>query len=158
MVTDAPTDPELGDKLVMLGVGRNVKFTPLLALPAVVTTTGPVLAPLGTDTAIWESLQLLGDVTVPFKVTVLEPCVKPKVVPVMVNVAPNGPEGGDKLVMFGTTVKFTLLLAMPPTAMTNGPVLEPAGIGTLICVLPQLEGVAGVPLKVIVLLPCVDPK
>jgi len=142
----------------MLGVGRNVKFALLLTLPAAVTTTGPVLAPLGTGTAIWESLQLLGEVTVPLKVTVLEPCAKPKVVPAIVTVVPDGPEEGERLMMFGTTVKFTLLLFMPPTAMTNGPVLEPAGIGTVICVSPQLEGVAAVPLKVIVLLPCVDPK
>lgn len=136
----------------MFGVGRNVKFTPLLGLPAAVTTIGPVLAPLETRTAIWESLQLLGEVTMPFKVTVLEPCAKPKVVPAIITVVPDGPE------MLGATVKFTLLLFMPPTAMTIGPVLEPTGIGTVICVLPQLEGVAAVPLNVIVLLPCVDPK
>jgi len=158
IVTDAPTDPEVGDTLAMLGVGNTVKFVPLLLFPVVVTTTGPVVATFGTGTAIWELLQLVGVAVVPLKVTVLEPCVRPKVVPVMVTVAPNGPVDGDKPVMFGTTVKFTLLLFMPPTEMTNGPVLEPAGIGTVICVLPQLEGVAAVPLKVVVLLPCVDPK
>ena len=158
IVTDAPTDPEVGDTLVMLGVGKTVKFVPLLLFPLAVTTTGPVVAPLGTGNVICESLQLVGVAAVPLNVTVPEPCVRPKVVPAMFTVAPNGPVDGDKPVMFGTTVKFTLLLFMPPTAMTNGPVLEPAGIGTVICVFPQLEGVAAVPLKVIVLLPCVDPK
>ena len=142
----------------MLGVGRDVKFRLLLAFPAAVTTTGPVLAPMGTGTVIWESLQLLGEATVPLKVTVPEPWARPKVVPVMDTVEPTGAEDGDKLMMFGTTVKFTLLLFIPPTAMSNGPVLEPVGIGTVICVLPQLEVVAAVPLKVIVLLPCVVPK
>jgi hypothetical protein len=158
MVTDAPTDPEAGETLVMLGVGKNVKFALLLALPTAVTTTGPVLAPLGTGTVIWESLQLLGEATVPLKVTALKPCAKPKVVPAIVTLVPDGPVEGERLMIFGTTVKLTLLLFIPPTAMSNGPVLEPAGMGTVTCVLPQLEGAAAVPLKVMVLLPCVEPK
>jgi len=135
---------------------RREKFTALLAMPAAVTTTGPVLAAFGTDTAICVSLQLAGVACVPLKVTVLEPCVKPKVVPVMVNVVPNGPEGGDKLVIFGTTVKFTLLLAIPPAVTTRGPVDAPFGIGRTIWVLLQLDGAAAVPLNVI--FPTVEPK
>jgi len=47
---------------------------------------------------------------------------------VMVKVATNGPEGGDKLMMFGTTVKFTLLLAIPPAGHNEGPVDAPFGM------------------------------
>jgi hypothetical protein len=52
IVTTAPTGPELGVRLVMLGVGRTVKLTPLLGTPFTVTTTLPLVAPLGTGTLI----------------------------------------------------------------------------------------------------------
>ena len=45
IVTDVPTVPEVGDKVVMLGVASTVKLTPLLATPPTVTTTFPVVAP-----------------------------------------------------------------------------------------------------------------
>src|SRR5438552_931600 len=47
IVTDVPTGPEFGDKLLMLGVGRTVKATPVLARLDTVTTTFPVEAPVG---------------------------------------------------------------------------------------------------------------
>jgi hypothetical protein len=55
-------------------------------------------------------------------------------------------------------MKLTLLLVMPPTVATTGPVVAPAGTGATICVLLQLVGDAAVPLKVIVLPPCAEPK
>jgi hypothetical protein len=49
MTMDDPTAPLLGVRLVMLGAGVTVKETPLLATPpAAVTTTLPVVAPVGT--------------------------------------------------------------------------------------------------------------
>ena len=48
IVTAAPTAAEVGDRLVMLGAATTVKLTPLLALPPTVTTTFPVVAPVGT--------------------------------------------------------------------------------------------------------------
>lgn len=51
----APTGPETGDKLDMLGVGAfepTVKFNPLLGTPETVTTTFPVVAPVGTETTM----------------------------------------------------------------------------------------------------------
>src|SRR5271157_4188341 len=50
IVTDVPTSPELGERFVMDGgaVTVTVKVTPLLAKPATLTTTLPVVAPLGT--------------------------------------------------------------------------------------------------------------
>ena len=132
IITDVPGAPEFGDRLAMLGVGRNVKFAELLAFPTAVTTTGPVVALLGTGTVIWESLQLVGEAAEPLKVIVLAPCARPKVVPAIVTVDPAGPEAGERLRMFGSTVKFRVLLAIPPTASASGPLLEPAGMATVI--------------------------
>jgi hypothetical protein len=50
-----------------------VKFTPLLAAPLTVTTTFPVLAPLGTVTVTLVALQLVTVATVPLNLTVLVP-------------------------------------------------------------------------------------
>lgn len=52
IVTDAPTAPVVGNKLVMLGDATTVKLTPLLALLLTVTTTLPVVAPVGTVATI----------------------------------------------------------------------------------------------------------
>lgn len=73
IVTDAPTWAPPGLMFVMLGVGRTVKATPLLACPPTVTTTLPVVAPLGTKTKMLVLLQLVGLAAVPLKVTVLAP-------------------------------------------------------------------------------------
>jgi hypothetical protein len=115
MVTDVPTGPEAGDRLVMLGVGINVKLTPLVARPLIVTTTFPVDAPAGTGTVIDVVLQLAGLADVPLKVTALVPCIEPKLLPVMVTSVPTGPEAGDKLVMLGggTIANAWVLLDTP---------------------------------------------
>src|SRR5208337_2279785 len=101
IVTDAPTNPEVGFKLVMLGAGTvTVKLTPFLVTPPTVTTTFPVVAPVGTGA------------------TMLVPCVAPKFAPVIVTDAPTNPEVGFRLVMLGpedVTVKLTPLLATPLT-------------------------------------------
>jgi len=69
MTTDAPTAPELGDKLVIAGV--TVKGRPLLSTPAAETTTFPVVAPAGTGTTIEVSLQEVTGAVVPLKATLL---------------------------------------------------------------------------------------
>jgi len=131
----------------------------LLARPPTVTTTFPVVAPAGTGVTIAVGLQLVGVAAVPLKVTVLVPCVAPKLVPVIVTDVPIGPEVGDKLVMLGAvTVKLTPLLARPPTVTTTLPVVAPKGTAATTLLLLQLVGVAAVPLKVTVLIPCVTPK
>jgi len=88
-------------------------------------------------------------------VTKLEPCVAPKFAPVMVTEVPTVPELGLRLVIVGgsVTVKVTPLLARPLTVTTTLPVVAPAGTGTRMLVLPQLAGVAAVPLNVTVLVP-----
>jgi hypothetical protein len=74
MVTAVPTTPELGFMPVMFGGGGlTVKVTPLLDIPLTVATTLPVVAPLGTVTAMLVAFQFVGVAVVPLKVTVLVP-------------------------------------------------------------------------------------
>src|ERR1700731_4648452 len=138
----------------------TMKFTPLLDTPPTLTTTFPVVAPVGTEVARLVALQLVTVAVVPLNVTVLVPCVDPKFVPVIVTAVPTGPEGVDKLVMLGVgdTVKLTPLLGTPPTVTTTFPVVAPAGTEVARLVALQLVTVAVVPLNVTVLVPCVDPK
>jgi len=114
IVTDVPTGPELGFRLLMLGAGTvTVKVKPLLTCPPTVATTLPVLAPLGTGTAMLVALQLVGVALTPPKVTVLAPCVAPKFAPLIVTEVPTGPDDGFKPVMLGAgtvTVNVTPLL------------------------------------------------
>jgi len=79
----------------------TVKPMLLLATPPTVTTTFPVVAPTGTGATMLDALQLVGVATVPLNVTVLLPCVDPKLVPVTVTAVPTGPELGLTLVMLG---------------------------------------------------------
>src|SRR5580765_906009 len=158
IVTDVPTGPVVGDKLVMLGATVTVKLTPLLADPTV-TTTLPVVAPVGTGATMLVADQLVGVAVVPLNFTVLVPGVAPKFVPVIVTDVPTAPVVGERLVMLGTvTVKLTPLLADPPTVTTTLPVVAPAGTGTMMLVADQLVGVAAVPLNFTVLVPFVAPK
>jgi hypothetical protein len=156
MVTEVPTGPEVGERLVI--AGRTVKFTPLLATPFTVTTTLPLVAPLGTGTTMLVMLQLVGVADTPLKVTVLAPRVAPKPDPLMVTDPPTAPAAGARLVIAGTTVYAKPLLATPTTVTTRGPLVAAAGIGTTILVLLQLVGVAAAPLNVTVLVPWAAPK
>ena len=151
IVTESPTAPELGDSL--LTFGPTAKVTPLLANPPTVTTTDPVVAPEGTIVTMVVALQLVGAAAVPLNVTVLVPWVAPNVVPLIVTESPTTPEVGDRLLIFGPTVKVTPLLADPPTVTTTAPVVAPGGTGATMVVALQLVGVAFVPLKVTVLVP-----
>jgi len=153
--TEEPTGPEVGLRLVMVGVGITVKTTPLLATPPTVTTTLPVVAAAGTGTTMLVAFQLVGVPAVPLNVTVLLLWLAPKFAPVIVTDVPTRPEVGLMLVIFGTvaTVKSAPLLARPPTVTTTLPVLAPAGTGTRMLVVLQLVGVAVVPLNVTVLAP-----
>jgi hypothetical protein len=113
MVTVEPTAPLAVDRLVMAGADTIVKETPLVAAPPTVTTTFPVVAPVGTGTPMVTSLQLVGVVDVPLKVTVLVPWVAPKFAPVIVTDAPTAPVAGQRLVIPGRTVKDEPPLVTP---------------------------------------------
>lgn len=117
IVTDAPTAPDVGDKLVMLGVGSTVKLFPLLATPDTVTTTFPVVAPVGTFATMLLAPQLVIVAVVPLNLTVLLPCVDPKPDPAMVTEAPTAPEVGVRLVIEGAAA--TTLVATRNSAERN---------------------------------------
>jgi hypothetical protein len=80
--------------------------------------------------------------------------------PVTVIVLPIAPDPGVTPLIDGcvVTVKFTPLLANPPTLTTTNPDVAPAGTGAVMLVVLQLEGTASVPLNVTVLVLCVVPK
>ena len=122
----------------MTGSVPTVKVTPLLACPPTVTTTWPVVAPVGTVTVIEVSLQVVGVAEVPLKVTVLVPWVAPKLVPVIATDAPSGPAIGPNPLIPGVTVNVTPSLASPSTVTTTSPVAAPAGTATVIEVSLQL--------------------
>ena len=60
IVTGVPATPEVGDRLIIIGVGITAKSSLLLAIPPTVTTTYPVVALLGTMATMLVSLQLVG--------------------------------------------------------------------------------------------------
>ena len=73
IVTDAPSAPDVAERLVIFGAGTTVKLTPLLALLETVTTTFPVVAPVGTLATMLVALQLVIVAIVPLNLTVLVP-------------------------------------------------------------------------------------
>jgi hypothetical protein len=118
--TGVPSEPDVGDRLVMLGAGTDadtVNVTPLLARPPTVTTTVPVVAPAGTWATMLVALQLSTVATFFLNVTLLELCVDPNFVPVIVTNVPIGPLAGLRLAICGT-----LFLDCAPTV---------AGINTI---------------------------
>jgi hypothetical protein len=159
IVTEVPTGPELGAIPVTPNV--TVKSTALLGRSPTDTTTFafPAPTPAGTGTVMLVSLQVVGVATKESKSIVLVPRVAPKLVPVTVTDVPVGPELGDKLVIFGITMKKPVL-GTPPTVTTTVifPAGVPAGTDATMLVLLQLVGVTVVPLRVSVLVPCVEPK
>src|SRR5438045_3346839 len=80
-----------------------VKLTPFLACPPTftLTTTFPLIVPHGTKTVMLVALQVVGIAVIPLKVTVLDPCVKPKFDPAIVTEEFTVPEVGFRLVMLG---------------------------------------------------------
>jgi hypothetical protein len=161
IVTEEPTTPEVGDRLVIAGVPRTVNAEPALATPPTVTTTLPVVAPVGTTATIDVTLQLVMVAVVPLNITVLVPCVAPKLVPVIVTEELTAPEVGERLLIVGVerTVNNTPLLATPFTVTTTLPVAAPVGtVATIDVALQLVIEVAAVPLNFTVLVPCVAPK
>ena len=150
IVTAVPAAPVEGEMPVMLGPGDTVKAKLLLLIPPAVTTRGPVVAPEGTGTTMLPSLQLKGVATVPLKVTLPLPCGMPNPDPLIVICVFTAPLAGETPLIAGggITVKLVEFDATPCVTIT-GPVVAPEGIGTTICVLFQLAGVALVPLKLI---------
>jgi hypothetical protein len=96
----------------------TVKLTELLALFTVTTTpTVPAIIPFGTTATIDLLFQDVVDATELPNVTVLVPCVAPKLLPAMVTEVPDAPEVGDKLEMTGAANREPL--ARTPKAKTT---------------------------------------
>ncbi len=104
IVTAVATGPLDGERLVNVGVGTTVNVSALLASPATVTTTLPLVAPAGTGTAMLLADHVVGVATVPLNVTVLVPLLAPKLLPLIVTAVATGPLEGDRLVSVGGTV------------------------------------------------------
>ena len=132
MVTDVPTAPLDGEKLLIVGVDPPVteKFEPLVAIPdAVVTVILPVVAPVGTTAVIRPSFATLKLADVPLNRTLVAPV---KWLPLMVTDVPTTPLDGEKLLIVGAdppvTVKFEPLVAIPDAVVTVIlPVVAPVG-------------------------------
>jgi hypothetical protein len=100
IVTDDTMAPVDGDRVVM--PGATVKSLPALAVPLTVTTTFPVVAPVGTTATIEVAPQLeIVVAVVPLNLTVLVPCVEPKPLPAIVTELPIAPVEGVRLVILG---------------------------------------------------------
>jgi hypothetical protein len=154
IVTEAPTDAAFGNKLIIIRDGITVNCTGLLPTPNSVTTTLPVVAPIGTVAVMLvEVHELNDDALVPLKVRWLAlPRAGPKPVPVIVTVLPTTPDDGDRLAMFTFTVNETALLLCPATTTTTGPDTV-SGTVTVMLLSLQLLAVAVAPPKVTTLLP-----
>ena len=129
-----------------------MKATPLLLTPPTVTTTFPVVAPVGTGTVIDVLDQAVGVPVATLNFTVLLPWVPPKPVPVMMMEAPTWPDELERPEIFGATDRLALLLLIPFTVTTTllPPPVALLGIGAAIEVGAQLEGLAEMPPSVTV--------
>ena len=158
IVTDVPTAPDVGTRLVIDGgiADTTVKLTPLLKIPLKVSMTMfPVVAPDGTVTVKLFCQLLVTVAGNPLKKTV--PAMFRKSVPVTLIEAPTWPELGVTLVMTGAGNQIPLL-AIPPTVTTTLPSPAPEGRVVTIDVLLQLVTDAVTPLNLTVLVPWVEPK
>ena len=130
IVTDVPTGPLVGARLVMLGAGHHGERDAVAGDAADGDDDVPG-GRAGRDRhhdARGRPRRRRGCRAV--ERAVLVPLVAPKFVPVIVTDVPTGPLVGTRLVTLGgtvTTVKTTPLLATPPTVTTTFPVVAPAG-------------------------------
>lgn len=110
IVTVAPTCALDGIADDKVGAGTTVNVTALLARPATVTVTGPVVTPAGAVAEILVAVHAVATAAVPLNVIVLAPCVAPKFDPTIVTNVPVPPDEGDTVVTIGATVNAAPLL------------------------------------------------
>jgi len=156
IVTVAPTAPDEGLRLVMVGLGNTVKSDVLvMVMLFTVTEILPVVAPVGTMTVM---LVFVDDVTaaiVLLNLTIWSVGVVLKFVPLMITSAPAAPVVGLKLVIVGvgnTTKSEVLVPVTPPTVTEIFPVLAPAGTTVVILVVVDAVTLATTPLNLTTLL------
>jgi hypothetical protein len=162
IVTAVPKTPDVGEMLLITGAAPGtVNVVPLLAKPLTVTTTLPVVAPLGTGTTMLATPHEVGVAAVPLKVTVLLPWVVPNPAPLIVTDAPTAAVFGEIPVMIGITRKDCALLARPLTVTVTlaKPAARLLGTGTPVSeVADQVVGFTVMPPKFTVLVPWELPK
>ncbi len=128
MVTGTPTPPLVGEKLLIEGVPKTVKFVALVTItPLNDTVICPVPAPRGTLVVILVELKEETIAGVPLNSTI---GVEMKFVPVMVTVAPTPASVGAKPVMVGdaNTLKLLALCTVTPFTITDiFPDVAPSG-------------------------------
>ncbi len=148
IVTVAPTAPEVGLKLVMVGVGRTVKLVELKTVtPLVVTDIFPVDVPEGTMAVMADAVDDNTVAETPLNDTRGEAL---KLLPLIVMVAPSAPLAGVKpeIAGVGNTRKLDpLLIVIPFTVIEIGPVFAPTGTEVAILDVVSEVTVAVVPLK-----------
>src|SRR2546427_10803030 len=166
IVTLVPTGPLVGEKLAIVGGTTTVNPRVLGPVPpAVVTLTGPVVAPAGT--AVWTAVSddTVKPALTPLNATAVVPM---RFVPLMVTAVPTGPLAGERLAMVGglSTVNVFALVAVPPGVVTlSGPVAAPAGTAVWIALseetvklaLTPLNATAVAPLKLLPLMVTLAP-
>jgi hypothetical protein len=116
IVTVVPAKPTFGVTEAITGVltgALTVNEIPLELLPKTLTTTLPVVVE-GTEQDRDVGDQPVHVAAVPLNLTVEDPCVAPKVVPVIVTPAPTTPLVGLSKLICGVTVNEMELDALPP--------------------------------------------
>jgi len=118
IVTEDPTGPLVGEKLVMLGAHEEltVKSSRLVVEPSgVKTRILPVVAPVGTVAVMRLAELTLKMATVPLKSTDVAPC---KWSPPMATLVPTAPQAGEKAVISGGGAACAAGAARATTATT----------------------------------------
>ena len=155
IVTVVAVEPVEGENDVMVGGGITVKLVELVTVPpGVVRLIFPLVAPDGTVAETVVRFAAENVAATPLKLTADVPV---NVVPVMVTVAPTGPEIGvkDAIVGGATMVKLVALVATPPgVVMLSFPLVVPVATMAVTVVAPfTLKVVAAVPLKLTAVAP-----
>jgi hypothetical protein len=124
IVTTVPARPLTGKKLFIFG--RTVKLLSLVLVPLeVVTLMEPVIAVAGTIALMVVGEMRVKDALTPPNLTALVPL---KLVPEMVTAVPAVPPAGEKLSIFGRTVKLLVLsIVFVEINTLIRPVVAPAG-------------------------------
>jgi hypothetical protein len=136
MLTDVPTPPLDGEKLLIVGADPlvTVKFDALVAVPdGVVTVILPVVAPAGTVVVIRPSFATLKLADVPLNRTLVAPV---RLVPLMVTAVPGAPLDGEKLLIvgFANNTKSVRLTPTPSDVVARIlPVVAPIGTVAVRC-------------------------
>jgi hypothetical protein len=163
-VTVVPIFPEAGAREEIIG-GFTVKVLPADAPTEFVTTTGtaPAVTPVGTATLMVVSVHEAYEVTgTPPTVTLDEPWVAPKYLPLMVTDVPAVPKAGAREEVRGRFTVKVLPADVPAVVVTStgkGPALTPSGTATLMVVsVHEAYEVTGTPPMVTLDEPWVAPK